>query len=146
MLVCLDSGGAGNPCEEKACTKFFIGLQSKKIFCCGLDRRLGFCANLYVSAVEEEHSRRKADLLLRLETRSVSCPGLYPVKTREDFLRLALDHGAGSDESICRILEALWRRPDEAVQMNAQSLIQRGQGLDRGAMRAEKAQQDRRRR
>lgn len=68
----------------------------------------------------------------------MACPGLYPVKTREDFLRLATDYGTGGEESICQVLEVLWRRPDEAVQMNAQSLIRRGHGLDRGDVSVKK--------
>jgi hypothetical protein len=35
----------------------------------------------------------------------------------------------GEDEEVCRVLEGMWRRPDEAVQLNAQSLIGRGHGL-----------------
>ena len=35
----------------------------------------------------------------------------------------------GEDEAVCRVLEAMWHRPDEAVQLNAQSLIGRGHGL-----------------
>jgi hypothetical protein len=54
---------------------------------------------------------------------------LYPLKTMEDFRRVAVDHAGGDDEAICRVLEAMWKRPDEAVQLNAQSLIGRGQGL-----------------
>jgi hypothetical protein len=42
---------------------------------------------------------------------------------------VAVDHAGGEDEAICRVLEAMWQRPDEAVQLNAQSLIGRGQGL-----------------
>jgi len=58
----------------------------------------------------------------------MACPGLYPVRTREDFLRLAIDHAKGGDELVCQILEEIWRRPDEALQINAQSLIRRGMG------------------
>jgi hypothetical protein len=47
-----------------------------------------------------------------------------------------VDHAGGEDEAICRVLEAMWQRPDEAVQLNAQSLIGRGQGLaDREGVR-----------
>lgn len=102
----------------------------------------GFAQIGPVSQTESEHSRRKAGLLAKLEARALACPGLYPVKTREDFLRLATDHGAGGEESICQILEVLWRRPDEAVQMNAQSLIRRGQGLDRGDVTVKKGCQE----
>lgn len=75
-----------------------------------------------------EHARRKEELLAKLEKRAGSCPGLYPVRSREDFLRIAIDHAKGSDEAVCRILEEIWRRPDETLQINAQSLIQRGMG------------------
>lgn len=76
----------------------------------------------------DHHFRRKEELLAKLEQRAAACPGLYPVRTRDDFLRLALDHGTGGVESLCQILESMWHRPEEAVQMNAQSLIRRGQG------------------
>ena len=62
--------------------------------------------------------------------RARTCPGLYPVKSREEFLRLALDLGTGGEDSLCRVLEGMWHRPDEALQMNAQSLIRRGKGWD----------------
>jgi len=75
-----------------------------------------------------EAAGRKAELLAKLEARAVACPGLYPVRTRGDFLRLAMDHSKGDEEVVCQILEELWRRPDEALQINAQSLIQRGMG------------------
>jgi len=39
-----------------------------------------------------------------------------------------MDHSKGDEEVVCQILEELWRRPDEALQINAQSLIQRGMG------------------
>ena len=74
-------------------------------------------------------SSRQRELLAKLELRSKECPGLYPLKTGEDFRRVAVDHAGGEDEAICRVLEAMWQRPDEAVQLNAQSLIGRGQGL-----------------
>ena len=74
-------------------------------------------------------SLRQLELLAKLESRSKECPGLYPLKTGEDFRRVAVDHSGGEDEAVCRVLEAMWKRPDEAVQLNAQSLIGRGQGL-----------------
>lgn len=92
--------------------------------------------------MKAEHSQRRAELLAKLEARALSCPGLYPVKTREDFLRLAIDHSSGSEEAVCQVLEVLWRRPDEALQMNAQSLILRGQGLDRVGPPEKKGRQD----
>jgi len=76
-----------------------------------------------------ESSGRQRELLSKLESRSKECPGLYPLKTGEDFRRVAVDHAGGEDEAICRVLEAMWQRPDEAVQLNAQSLIGRGHGL-----------------
>lgn len=90
--------------------------------------RRGFAQIPSVSKVGANHSRRKEELLAKLEKRSISCPGLYPVRTQEDFLRLARDHAQGGDESVCQVLEEIWRRPDEAVQINAQSLIRRGMG------------------
>lgn len=81
-------------------------------------------------------SSRQRELLAKLESRAKDCPGLYPLKTGEDFRRVAVDHAGGEDEAICRVLEAMWQRPDEAVQLNAQSLIGRGQGLaDREGVR-----------
>jgi len=76
-------------------------------------------------------SVRRQELLAKLEERSRECPGLYPFRVAGDFLRVAMDHGGPGDEGICRVLEAMWRRPDEAVQLNAQSLIRRGEGLDK---------------
>ena len=74
-------------------------------------------------------SSRQMELLAKLEARSKECPGLYPLKTAGDFLRVAVDHAGGEDGEVCRVLEGMWRRPDEAVQLNAQSLIGRGHGL-----------------
>lgn len=88
----------------------------------------GFCPNRRVKENEADHFRRKEELLAKLVERAAACPGLYPVRTRDDFLRLALDHGKGGVESLCQVLESMWHRPDEALQMNAQSLIRRGQG------------------
>ncbi|NBV96893.1 MAG: hypothetical protein EBT30_05000 [Verrucomicrobia bacterium] len=74
-------------------------------------------------------SCRQAELLAKLEARARECPGLYPLTTAEDFRRVAVDHAGAGDEEVCRVLEGMWRRPDEAVQLNAQSLIGRGHGL-----------------
>jgi hypothetical protein len=79
--------------------------------------------------VSREPSDRQKELLLKLEMRAKECPGLYPIKTGEDFRRVAMDYVGGEDEAVCRVLEAMWHRPDEAVQLNAQSLIGRGHGL-----------------
>jgi len=76
-----------------------------------------------------EWSQRRDELLARLEARAVSCPGLYPFRAAGDFLRVAQDHAGQKAEEVCRILEAMWLRPEEAVQLNAQSLIQRGGGF-----------------
>ena len=76
-----------------------------------------------------EWSQRQDELLAKLEARAASCPGLYPLRAAGDFLRVAKDHAGQNKEQICRILEAMWQRPEEAVQLNAQSLIGRGQGL-----------------
>jgi len=74
-------------------------------------------------------SSRQIELLAKLEARAKECPGLYPLKTAGDFRRVAVDHVGEEDEEVCRVLEGMWRRPDEAVQLNAQSLIGRGHGL-----------------
>jgi len=74
-------------------------------------------------------SSRQMELLAKLEARAKECPGLYPLKTAGDFRRVAVDHVGGEDDEVCRVLEGMWRRPDEAVQLNAQSLIGRGHGL-----------------
>jgi hypothetical protein len=42
---------------------------------------------------------------------------------------VAQDQAEDEVESVCRLLEAMWQRPEEAVQLNAQSLIRRGQGF-----------------
>ena len=76
-----------------------------------------------------EWSQRQDELVAKLEARAASCPGLYPFRAADDFLRVAKDHAGQDKEQICRILEAMWQRPEEAVQLNAQSLIGRGQGL-----------------
>lgn len=72
--------------------------------------------------------RRRDELLLKLSARAESCPGLYPFRRAEDFLRVAEDHAGDAPEEICRILEVIWQRPEELVQLNAQSLIRRGKG------------------
>ena len=73
--------------------------------------------------------RRRDELLAKLAARAETCPGLYPLHKKEDFLRVAQDHAAEGVEDLCRILEVMWQRPEEAVQLNAQSLIRRGHGL-----------------
>ena len=72
---------------------------------------------------------RQDELLAKLAARAESCPGLYPFREAADFLRVAEDHAGPEAEEICRVLEVLWQKPEEAVQLNAQSLIRRGEGL-----------------
>ena len=66
--------------------------------------------------------------MAKLEARAKECPGLYPIQLEEDFRRVAVDLVGQKDEAICGVLEVMWQRPDETVQMNAQSLIGRGPG------------------
>jgi len=73
--------------------------------------------------------RRRDELLAKLVARAASCPGLYPFREAADFLRVAQDRAGQKAEAVCQFLEAMWLRPEEAVQLNAQSLIQRGKGL-----------------
>ena len=79
-------------------------------------------------------SDRQRELLAKLEARAKECPGLYPIQLEEDFRRIAVDLVGQKDEAICGVLEVMWQRPDETLQMNAQSLIGRGHGLaEKGA-------------
>jgi len=78
---------------------------------------------------EEASWSRRMELLAKLVARAKECPGLYPIYEEADFLRLAMDRAGQGEEEICLVLESVWRRPDEAVQLNAQSLIRRGLGL-----------------
>ena len=82
-----------------------------------------------MSEKQEVASVRRMELLAKLVARAKECPGLYPIREEADFLRLAMDHAGQGEEEICLVLESVWRRPDEAVQLNAQSLIRRGLGL-----------------
>jgi len=79
---------------------------------------------------EKNWVRRRDELLAQLAARAVSCPGLYPFRGPEEFLRVAQDHSGGEAEAVCAILEKMWQRPEEALQLNAQSLIQRGKGWE----------------
>ena len=72
---------------------------------------------------------RRDELAAKLAQRSASCPGLYPFREAADFLRVAQDQAGDEAESVCQLLEAMWQRPEEAVQLNAQSLIRRGGGF-----------------
>jgi len=76
---------------------------------------------------------RRNELLGKLALRAASCPGLYPFREAADFLRVAQDHADGGLEMVCQVLEAMWQRPEEAIQLNAQSLIRRGQGWESSA-------------
>ena len=113
---------------EKTCSLLEGKTVFGRFFSCGLDRGWGFCPNRPVKENGNGQARRKEELLAKLVERARTCPGLYPVKSREEFLRLAVDLGTGGEESLCRILEGMWQRPDEALQINAQSLIRRGKG------------------
>ena len=73
--------------------------------------------------------RRQEELLAKLAARAATCPGLYPIREAAEFLRVAMDHAGQEPEAVCKILEILWQRPEEAFQFNAQSLIRRGRGL-----------------
>lgn len=79
---------------------------------------------------EKSWVRRRDELLGQLAARAASCPGLYPFQSAEEFLRVAQDHSRGEVEAICAILEKMWQRPEEALQLNAQSLIRRGKGWE----------------
>ena len=72
---------------------------------------------------------RRDELVAKLAQRAASCPGLYPFREAADFLRVAQDQAGDEAESVCQLLEAMWQRPEEAVQLNAQSLIRRGGGF-----------------
>ena len=76
---------------------------------------------------------RRDELLAKLVHRAASCPGLYPFREAADFLRVAQDQAGDGLETVCQLLEAMWQRPEEAVQLNAQSLIRRGQGWESAA-------------
>jgi hypothetical protein len=83
--------------------------------------------------------RRRDELLAKLAARAASCPGLYPFREAADFLRVAQDQAGQKAETVCQFLEAMWQRPEEAVQLNAQSLIQRGKGLKQETAAGESA-------
>ena len=72
---------------------------------------------------------RRDELVAKLAQRAASCPGLYPFREAADFLRVAQDQAGTNAASVCELLEAMWQRPEEAVQLNAQSLIRRGEGF-----------------
>jgi len=82
-------------------------------------------------------AQRRDELLAKLAARAEACPGLYPLRKAEDFLRVAQDHAQKGVEDLCRVLEAMWQRPEEALQLNAQSLIRRGRGLKHKAAATE---------
>ena len=72
--------------------------------------------------------QRQDELVAKLTQRAAACPGLYPFREAADFLRVAQDQAGDEAEAVCRILETMWQRPEEAVQLNAQSLIRSGKG------------------
>lgn len=78
---------------------------------------------------EDSWIARRDELVAKLVQRAANCPGLYPFQEAVDFLRVAQDQAEDEVESVCRLLEAMWQRPEAAVQLNAQSLIRRGQGF-----------------
>ena len=113
--------------KKKACGKFRV--------CRGTEKKLR--GDWTVSVFRREHRemehgadwlRRQEELLAKLAVRAASCPGLYPFREATDFLRVAKDHAGPGPAEVCRILETLWQHPEQAIQMNAQSLIQRGKG------------------
>jgi len=82
---------------------------------------------------------RRDELVAKLAQRAASCPGLYPFREAADFLRVAQDQAGTNAASVCELLEAMWQRPEEAVQLNAQSLIQRGGGLKKAESESQPA-------
>lgn len=74
-------------------------------------------------------TERVNQLLSQLEERARQCPGLYPVKTAGDFLRMVRDcmEKVDSPEETALWLEQLWHNPELSYQLNAQSLIRRGE-------------------
>lgn len=84
--------------------------------------------------------KRAFELSQKLESRAHACPGLYPVRKREDFLRIATDrlpaerHSAALDDfsrdelvELCVWLEKMLHHPETSVQINALSRIRRGE-------------------
>lgn len=66
-------------------------------------------------------------MLAQLEERARRCPGLYPVQSAGDFMRMVSDGMEKMDpEETALWLEQLWRNPELSYQLNAQSLIRRG--------------------
>jgi hypothetical protein len=76
-------------------------------------------------------TQRVQQLLTQLEERARQCPGLYPVRTSDDFKRIVSDFlerqnsASPSPEETANWLEQIWRQPELAYQLNAQSLIRR---------------------
>jgi len=81
---------------------------------------------------------RRDELVAKLVRRATDCPGLYPFRGAADFLRVAQDQAGSDTEGVCRILESMWQRPEEAVQFNAQSLIRRGGGWKKAEVEKQK--------
>ena len=54
---------------------------------------------------EKNWVRRRDELLAQLAARAVSCPGLYPFRGPEEFLRVAQDHSGGEGSGLCNFGE-----------------------------------------
>jgi hypothetical protein len=91
---------------------------------------------------KEPWIRRLEELLSKLSARAASCPGLYPIRARGDFVRIVADHldealagdaepawdalPQGRLEEFCHWLEKVFHQPELSHQLHAQSLIRRG--------------------
>ncbi|MEM9399156.1 MAG: hypothetical protein AAF984_03030 [Verrucomicrobiota bacterium] len=95
----------------------------------------------------EKLNLRIETLLQKLEVKASQAPGLYPVKKREEFLKIAVavmskfmaldlkmnlqykDYPLSVKEHLANWLEDIFRQPEGAYQLNAQSLIGEGKGF-----------------
>lgn len=90
-----------------------------------------------------DYIHRICELTHKLEVRANVCRGLYPVFKAADFLRISLDRlplpdllkeedvvtlETGKLEELCSWLETMLHHPETSLQMNALSLIRRGEG------------------
>lgn len=91
---------------------------------------------------KEPWIRRLEELLAKLHARAESCPGLYPIRGRGEFVRIVADHldevfpadgepawgelPLGRLEEFCHWLEKVFHQPEISHQLHAQSLIRRG--------------------
>ena len=95
--------------------------------------------------ISKKFDQRIDKLLQKLEQRAVHAPGLYPIKRSGDFLSIVI-HGlekhlerdlgenframtVSDKQLVADWLEDLWRRPEGAIQLNAQYLIDKGKGF-----------------